>query len=156
MLTATEILGLMPQKPPFRFLDRLLEISEHGALGEVTFRREESFYAGHFPGNPVTPGVILVESMCQTGLVALGIHLLALEASRAELTRTITLFTDVEAEFLSVVKPCETLQIRAERLSWRRRKLKSRCQIFRDTELVAQAVVAGIGVLRTETLVEEQ
>ncbi len=78
MLTPDEVLELLPQKRPFRFVDRLIRLDENGAVGEYTFRDDESFYPGHFPGNPVTPGVILTEAMCQTGIVALGIYLLGM------------------------------------------------------------------------------
>ena len=102
MLTVEEVLEIIPQQKPFRFIDRIIEISEDGAIGEYTFREDESFYAGHFPGNPVTPGVILIETMCQTGLVALGIYLLGLKADKAEVSRMVTLFTDSDVEFSSM------------------------------------------------------
>ena len=148
-LTPDEVLALVPQRRPFRFVDRLLHIDETRAVGEYTFRPDESFYAGHFPDDPVTPGVILLEAMCQTGLVALGIYLLALEAPREEVARTVTLFTDSEAEFERVVRPGDTIRITAERLFWRRRKLKSRVEVtLADGAPVARGVVAGMGVRR--------
>lgn len=152
MLSPSEVLDLIPQKPPFRFLDRLLEISSEGAVGEYTFRTDESFYPGHFPGDPVTPGVILIETMCQTGLVALGIYLLGLEVPEDEVKRTITLFTDAESEFFAVVRPGERLRIQAKKLFWRRRKLRSECQILRGDTLVARATVAGVGLARDQVL----
>lgn len=151
MLTPEEVLELMPQRPPFRFLDRILHLSTDAAVGEYTFRREEAFYAGHFPGDPVTPGVILIEAMCQTGLVALGIHLLGLSVSRAEVARTITLFSDCEVEFRRQVRPGEKVRVDAERLVWRRGKLRSSVRLLGgDGRVAAEGVVAGVGCRRND------
>lgn len=151
MLTSNEILELMPQRPPFRFLDRLLRLTANGAVGEYTFREDEWFYAGHFRGDPVTPGVILIETMCQTGLVALGIHLLGLTAPRAEVLRTVTLFSDCNVEFARPVRPGETVRVEAERLLWRGGKLRSNVRLLRgDGQVAAEGVVAGVGRRRPE------
>ncbi len=148
-LTPDEVLALLPQQRPFRFLDRLVSIDEHGAVGEYTFRHDESFYAGHFPGQPVTPGVILLETMCQTGLVALGIHLLGLELPKEEVARTVTLFTDAEVEFAAMVKPGDTVRVTAEKVFWRRRKLRSKATLtLADGTVVAGGTIAGMGVPR--------
>ncbi len=149
MLTAEDVLSLLPQQKPFRFLDRLTAIDEQGARGEYTFRPDEFFYRGHFPGDPVTPGVILIETMCQTGLVAFGIYLLGLEAPREEVARTVTLFTDSEVEFERIVRPGETVRVAAEKVFWRRRKLRSRVVLtLADGTPVAKGTVSGMGVVR--------
>jgi 3-hydroxyacyl-[acyl-carrier-protein] dehydratase len=148
-LTPEDVLALIPQQRPFRFIDRLVEIDDAHAIGEYTFRQDETFYAGHFPGDPVTPGVILIETMCQTGLVALGIHLLGLECPRDEVAQTVTLFTDCEVEFERVVRPGDTVRVTAEKLFWRRRKLKSNVVLtLADGTHVAKGTVAGMGVRR--------
>jgi 3-hydroxyacyl-[acyl-carrier-protein] dehydratase len=97
----------------------------------------------------VTPGVILIETMCQTGLVALGIYLLGLTESRAEVEKTVTLFTDSEIDFSNMVKPGDTVVVRAEKIFWRRRKLKSKVTLcLADGTLVARGTVAGMGISR--------
>ena len=152
MLSIDEVLELVPQKPPFRFIDRLVELDADHAVGRYTFRHDESFYAGHFPGDPVTPGVILLETMCQTGLVALGIYLSSLDAPRSEVEKMITLFTESEVEFARVVRPGQSVEVRAQKLYWRRQKLKSEVELtLLDGTSVAHGTVAGMGVLRNGT-----
>ena len=73
--TIKTILMAVPQQAPFRFIDDILEVDERRITGGYRFREDEYFYRGHFPGRPVTPGVILIEAMAQTGVVAFGLYL---------------------------------------------------------------------------------
>ncbi len=65
---------LLPHRSPFLFVDTLLSAGEEGAVAEYTFTEEKNdFFKGHFPGNPIVPGVVLIETMAQAagaGLVA--------------------------------------------------------------------------------------
>ena len=139
------ILDSLPQKPPFRFLDRIIELSEDHIVAQYRFKEDEYFYKGHFPGDPVTPGVILVEAMAQAGLVALGIYLLLKE--RPEVTMR-TMFTDCAVDFSHAVYPGNLVTISAERIFWRRNKLKSKVELKLENGVVAaHGLVSGLGVI---------
>ena len=91
-----ELLDHLPQQRPFRFVDKVLEADERHIVCEYTFRPEEDFYRGHFPGQPLTPGVILLEAMAQAGVVLQGLYLLMREGVSTREYRT--MFTDAEVE----------------------------------------------------------
>lgn len=139
------ILARIPQQTPFRFIDRIVEIDADRITSQYTFRQDEFFYRGHFPGRPITPGVILIEAMAQTAVVALGLHLVMSEGE--DPSKYLTVFTDVEAEFRAEVKPGDTVTIKGEKLFWRRRKLKSKAELYLpDGRLAASATLSGLGV----------
>ncbi len=70
-----EIIHQLPYTEPFLFVDELLHVDENGAKGTYTFSETLDFYKGHFKNFPVTPGVILTETMAQIGVVCLGLFL---------------------------------------------------------------------------------
>ncbi len=147
-LTPKQVLDLIPQQDPFRFIDDIIELDDEHIVGTYRFRPESDFYRGHFPGNPVTPGVILVESLAQVGIVALGIFLLAQE-SEADTAKLTTLFTDTNVEFTGIVSPGDRVTITAEKVFFRRRKLRSKAEMkLDDGTLVCSGTVSGMGIFR--------
>ncbi|MFW7380560.1 MAG: 3-hydroxyacyl-ACP dehydratase FabZ family protein [Oligoflexus sp.] len=139
------ILALVPQQKPFRFIDRIIEVDEDHIVGQYQFREDEYFYAGHFPGQPVTPGVILIETMAQIGVVSLAIYQM-LKQANPETSHVQTLFAETEAEFHHQVLPGDLVEVRAEKIYWRRRKLKAKAGLYlADGRLAASATLAGMG-----------
>jgi len=144
-LTPEEVLAAVPQRPPFRFIDAIRELDEQHIVASYRFAPDADFYRGHFPGNPVTPGVLLVETMAQAGLVAHGIFLLGRQPASAP--RFVTLFTEAQVQFLGVVPPGEEVVIRARPLVFRRRLLRSAVEMARsDGTVVCEGTLTGLGV----------
>ena len=147
VLSPDEVLERLPQREPFRFVDDILEIDDDHIVASYRFRPEADFYRGHFPGRPITPGVLLIESMAQAGVVALGIYLLAKERGRAAARDVVTVFTDATVEFSGVVRPNERVIISGRKQFFRRLKLRSQVEMrLEDGTLVCAGQLAGMGV----------
>lgn len=110
-----DLVALLPHRPPFRFVDEVVGF-EAGVSIEARYRvtGEEAFLAGHFPGNPVFPGVIQLEALAQAGAIAL--------LSDERYAGKLPLFGGVEkVRWRRLVVPGDTLalHIELERLSAR-------------------------------------
>ena len=147
MLSGKQILTLLPQQEPFRFVDDILEVDEDHIVASYRFRPESEFYKGHFPGNPVTPGVILLESLAQVGVVALGIYLFALEEGLRGVTDKIALFVDADVEFSGMVLPGEKVIISGKKVFFRRNKLRTEAMMTtEDGSLVCSGTISGLRI----------
>lgn len=114
MLTNVDIQKIIPHRYPFLLVDKIIEIEEgKKAVGIKNVTINEPFFQGHFPGNPIMPGVLIVEAMAQVGAVAV----LSLEENKEKLA----VFTGIDkVRFKKQVKPGDTLRMEVELISMRR------------------------------------
>lgn len=148
-LSKEEVLARVPQQDPFRFIDEIHELDADHIVASYRFPEDADFYRGHFPGNPITPGVILVETMAQAGVVALGLYLCALERSPEELEKLVTVFTDANVEFSGTVLPGQRVTTVGKKTFFRRLKLRSEVEMrLDDGSVVCSGVLSGMGVPR--------
>ena len=141
LMELSEILKKLPYSAPFLFVEELLNADEIGVTGTFTFDKDLDFYKGHFKENPVTPGVILTETMAQIGLVCLGIFLVGNELnSESQIGLTST-----EIEFLKPVFPGEKVTVISEKIYFRFNKLKCKVKMLNaNSEIVCDGTIAGI------------
>jgi 3-hydroxyacyl-[acyl-carrier-protein] dehydratase len=148
--TMIRILNSVPQEYPFRFIDDILELDDEHIVGTYRFREDEYFYKGHFPGKPITPGVILIEAMAQTGVVAFGLYLHTRQTHTTveDAKKLTTLFTLAEGvEFTGVVHPGERVIVKGHKVYFRMGNLKMKVSMERENgETVSFGILAGRGV----------
>jgi 3-hydroxyacyl-[acyl-carrier-protein] dehydratase len=147
--TMMEILRSVPQQHPFRFIDDILELDDEHIVGTYRFHEDEYFYKGHFPGQPITPGVILIETMAQTGVVAFGLYLHLRQVQGLNAAKKLTtLFTLAEGvEFTGVVRPGERVIVKGQKVYFRMGNMKTKVSMERENgETVSFGILAGRGV----------
>lgn len=138
-----DIIAKLPYEKPFLFVDEILEVNDNGISGTYTFNEHHDFYKGHFKNNPVTPGVILTETMAQIGLVSFGIYLMnKSEESTDEIQIALT---SSEMDFFIPVFPNEKVIVKSQKEYFRFNKLKCKVEMFNlNDELVCRGKIAGM------------
>ena len=128
IMDANDIMNILPHRPPFLFVDNILEISDTSITGLKYVSPDESYFKGHFPGRPVMPGVLQIEAMAQVG----GVLVLS---TFPDPENYLTFFARIEnAKFKRTVVPGDILIFKLELLSPIRRGI---------SHMIARAYVNG-------------
>ncbi|SFJ78870.1 bifunctional UDP-3-O-[3-hydroxymyristoyl] N-acetylglucosamine deacetylase/3-hydroxyacyl-ACP dehydratase [Myroides guanonis] len=141
LMDINQIMAMLPHRPPFLLVDKILEMSDSHVIGLKNVTMNEPFFVGHFPGAPVMPGVLTIEAMAQAG----GILVLS---SVPDPENYITLFMKIDkVRFRHPVLPGDTLLFKLELLSPIRRGIchmqayaYANGKMVTEAELMAQIV----------------
>ncbi|HEY3125516.1 MAG TPA: 3-hydroxyacyl-ACP dehydratase FabZ [Candidatus Limnocylindria bacterium] len=141
--------ALIPHRDPFLLIDRVTEL-EPGvrAVAEHTFTGEEWYQPGHFPGDPIVPGVILVESLAQTATV--------MAMALPEYRDGLGLFAGIDdMRFKRIVRPGDTARYEAVIDKMRRGYARVNVRAFVGDELAAEGVIQAIFQPRAATAAKQ-
>jgi len=103
-----EVLKAIPHRPPFLFVDKVVEVTDSRIRTAKQISAEEPFFKGHYPGNPIMPGVLVCEAIFQSGAILLS----RIAGDVGEGTPVLTRVTN--AKFKNIVKPGAVLEMEAE------------------------------------------
>jgi len=135
-ISKEEIKDYLPHREPFLFVDEIEEaIPGEKAVGVKTFSEEESFFEGHFPNNPILPGVLIIETAAQVSAFIL----LTVEKFRNSFG---VLASVEEFKFLRKVLPNEKIKVVSNLINMKLGLAKSKIEVFVNDNLVAKGIIA--------------
>ena len=142
-MTSEQIINKLPYKHPFLFVDEIIAVDDSSISGSYTYPENLFFYKGHFIDKPITPGVILTETMAQIGLVSFGIYLTRDSESAIE-NATIAMTSNAIDYFLPVL-PSEKVIVKAQKEYFRFNKLKCKVEMYNENDqLVSRGQISGM------------
>jgi 3-hydroxyacyl-[acyl-carrier-protein] dehydratase len=107
-MSREQILAAIPHRPPFLLVDEIVEWTDNRIVCTKTFTGKEDFFAGHYPGYPIVPGVLLCEAAMQTGAILLSRHFKA-EDNKIPVAAKLE-----DVRFKRMVRPGELIRMEVE------------------------------------------
>lgn len=107
-----EFLQYIPHRPPFLFVDRVVEAGADRIKTQKEVKPEEPYFEGHYPGRPIMPGVLILESVFQTGAILMGKRMQGKEGRIPVVTRV------NHVKFKHAVLPGDTMEIEVNLTEW--------------------------------------
>ncbi|MBT4231611.1 MAG: 3-hydroxyacyl-ACP dehydratase FabZ, partial [Flavobacteriaceae bacterium] len=146
VMDVNQIMKVLPHRPPFLFMDKILEISDSHIIGLKNVTMNEDFFQGHFPEQPIFPGVLQIEAMAQAG----GVLILN---TVPDPENFLTFFAKIDnAKFKYPVVPGDTLIFKLELLSPLRRGIvHMKGQAFVDGKLTSEAELLAKIIRKTKS-----
>ena len=105
------VTDLIPHRPPFLFVDEIVSETADSLVAKRTFRADEFFYKGHYPNQPITPGVLLCEAVFQTGALLMAKRAKAAGAAAGEQGGVPLLARVSDVKFRNPVFPGDTVEL---------------------------------------------
>jgi 3-hydroxyacyl-[acyl-carrier-protein] dehydratase len=143
-----DILDQLPYKSTYLFVDDISLLNDDEVIGDYTLKEDAFFYEDHFPGNPVTPGSVIIEIMAQIGLVVLGIYLVTRAPGELNITRddgSFPLLTSTDVTFCKMVLPGEKVTVISRKQYFRFGKLKCYVEMHNASEeIIAKGMFSGL------------
>lgn len=136
-----EVMKMLPHRYPFLLVDRLeIEVPGEKGVGIKNVTMNEEFFQGHFPNNPVMPGVLQIEAMAQTA----GAVVIAQDENYAEKTKNVLFMSVDGVKFRRQVKPGDQLRMHVERTKARRNIFVFKAVAMVDEQVACEAELTAM------------
>lgn len=142
-ITITEIMDFLPHRYPFLLVDRVVEMNgEQSGVGIKNVTASEPWFTGHFPGNPIFPGVLIIEAIAQVSAILVLQH--AKDSDNPIETKLIYFMTVDKVRFRHPVTPGDQMRIHVTQIRRRGMAYKFKGEVFVDGQLMAEGEIMAV------------
>jgi len=139
VLDTKQIMKMIPHRPPFLMIDKVVDVvRDVSAVGVKNVTGDEDYFAGHFPGHPIMPGVLIIEAMAQTAAV------MVIDSVGKNLGSLVYFMSVEQARFRRPVGPGDSLHLHVEKIHSRGRVWKFKGEARVGGDLMAEAVFTAM------------